>query len=120
MKVLSTRKLAETIRRLREEKGYTQNDLSDLTGINRVMISRIEREDFIPSITQFEALYGALDFDPTRMFVEKEETNSFVALRSKALSDIERDGLDKLFTMMLTLRQQINIRRAYENENCQT
>jgi len=120
MKILSTKKLAETVKVLREKNGYTQEKLSDLTGINRVMISRIEREDFIPSITQFEALSDTLNFDPTEMFVEKEKTNSFVALKSETLNDSEREGVEKLFKMMLTLRQQINIRRAYENELSQT
>ncbi len=117
MKTLSTKKLAETIKILREEKGYTKEALGNLTGINRIMIGRIEREDFIPSIIQFEALSNILGFDPTALFVEKERTNSFVALRSEALSDSEKEGVDKLFTMMLSLRQQIQVRRSFENES---
>ena len=119
MKTLSTKKLAEAIKNLREEKGYTKEELGNLTGINRIMIGRIEREDFIPSIVQFEALSNVLGFDLTEMFVEKERTNSFVALRSEALSDSEKEGVDKLFTMMLSLRQQIQLRRSFENESSQ-
>lgn len=117
MKVLSSKKLAETVRRLREEKGYTQEVLGSLTGINRIMIGRIEREDFIPSIIQFEALSNVLAFDITEMFVEKERTNSFVALRSETLSESEKEGVEKLFTMMLALRQQIQLRSSFENES---
>jgi transcriptional regulator with XRE-family HTH domain len=119
MKILSTIKLAETVKKLREEKKFTQGDLGELTGINRIMIGRIEREDFIPSIVQFEALSKVLDFDITGMFVEKERTNSFVALRSEALSNNEKEGVEKLFTMMLSLRQQIRLRSAFENESSQ-
>ncbi|MGF7185311.1 transcriptional regulator with XRE-family HTH domain [Desulfitispora alkaliphila] len=119
MKTLSTKKLAEAITKLREEKGFTKEELGNLTGINRIMIGRIEREDFIPSIVQFEALSNVLGFDLTEMFVEKERTNSFVALRSEALSDSEKEGVDKLFTMMLSLRQQIQLRRSFENESGQ-
>lgn len=115
MKKLSTAKLAETVKTKREEKGLTQEKLSSITGINRVMIGRIEREDFIPSITQFEALANALDFDITDMFIDKQETNSFIALRSEALSDSEKEGVDRLFTMMLSLRQQILLRRKSDN-----
>ena len=117
MKTLSTKKLAEAITKLREEKGYTKEELGNLTGINRIMIGRIEREDFIPSIVQLEALSNILGFDLTEMFIEKERTNSFVALRSEALSDSEKEGVDKLFTMMLSLRQQIQLRRSFENES---
>lgn len=117
MKTLSTKKLAETVKKLREEKGLTQVSLADLTGINRIMIGRIERAEFTPSILQFEALSSILGFDVTDMFVEKEKTNSFVALRSEALSNSEKEGIEKLFTMMLTLRQQIKLRSSFENES---
>jgi len=119
MKTLSTKKLAETVKKSREENGYTKEELGSLTGINRIMIGRIEREDFIPSIVQFEALSNVLGFDLTEMFVEKERNNSFIALRSEALSDSEKEGVDKLFTMMLSLRQQIQLRRSFENESSQ-
>jgi len=117
MKILSSKKLAETVKKLREEKGYTQGVLGNLTGINRIMIGRIEREDFIPSMVQFEALSGVLGFDLKEMFVEKERTNSFVALLVETLSESEKDGVEKLFTMMLTLRQQIQLRSSFENES---
>lgn len=116
MKNLSTAKLAETVKNLRNSKGYTKEELGTLTGINRIMIGRIEREDFIPSIIQFEALSNVLDFDLTEMFVEKEKTDSFVALRGEVLSESEKEGVEKLFTMMLTLRQQIILRSSFENE----
>jgi len=117
MKTLSTQKLAETVRTLRESKGYSQEELGKHTGINRIMIGRIEREDFIPSIIQFEALSNVLNFDLREMFVEKERANSFIALRSEALSDSEKEGVEKLFTMMLSLKQQIQLRSSFENES---
>lgn len=115
MKKLSTAKLAETVKLKRHEKGLTQEELSNLTRINRVMIGRIEREDFIPSIAQFEALADVLHFEISDMFIEKQESNSFIALRSEALSESEKEGVEKLFTMMLTLRQQILLRSKFEN-----
>ncbi|MDU3688714.1 MAG: helix-turn-helix transcriptional regulator, partial [Anaerococcus hydrogenalis] len=36
-------------------KKFTQRNLSDLTGINRTMISRIESCDYVPSIDQLQA-----------------------------------------------------------------
>ena len=116
MKRLPAKKLAETVKTKREEKGLTQEELSNLTKINRIMIGRIERENFIPSIPQFEMLAHVLDFDITDMFVDKPESNSFVALRGEALSESEKEGVDQLFSMMLTLRQQILLRRKFENE----
>jgi transcriptional regulator with XRE-family HTH domain len=117
MKKLSITKLANTVKVIREEKGLTQEQLSELTGINRVMIGRIERKTFIPSIAQFESLAKILEFDITDMFIEKQDENSFVAMRSEALSDNEKEGVEKLFTMMLSLRQQILLRSKFENES---
>jgi transcriptional regulator with XRE-family HTH domain len=115
MKTLSTYKLAKAVKARREQKGLTQEELSNLTGVNRIMIGRVERENFIPSIAQFEALANVLEFELTDVFVEKEKANSFVALRSEALSETEKDGVDKLFAMMLSLRQQILLRSKLEN-----
>lgn len=116
MKSLSLIKLSETVKVKRNEFGFNQEKLGDLTGINRALISRLERLDFIPSITQLEALAKVLDFDVTDMFEEKQKTNAFVALRSETLTESEREGVDKLFTMMLTMRQQILLRSKFENE----
>ncbi len=117
MKTLSVDKLAETVKAKRLEKNLKQDELSERTGINRAMISRIERQDFIPSISQFEALANVLGFDITDMFIDKQESNSFIALSSEALTDYEIDGVEKLFTMMLSLRQQVSLRSKYENES---
>lgn len=117
MKTLSVKKLAETVTKLRESKGLTKEELGNSTGINRIMIGRIERENFTPSIVQFEALADVLGFEITDMFVETEKSNSFIALRSEALSENEREGVEKLFNMMLSLRQQVLLRRKFENES---
>lgn len=54
MKKLSLKKLADTIVTKRKEKELTQQQLADATNINRATISRIEAEDFTPSIPQLE------------------------------------------------------------------
>ena len=71
MKKLSQVLLADTISRLRKEQSMTQQELAEKTGINRSLISRIEKKDFMPSIPQLEALGEALGFEPYAMFTEK-------------------------------------------------
>ena len=63
MKKLSTKKLAELVSSARKNKNLTQQQLADQTGINRSMLSQIETQDYIPSITQLETLAEVLDFD---------------------------------------------------------
>lgn len=70
MKKISTSLLASNVKQLRKSLGYTMEELSKRTGIHRVMISRIEKEDYIPSIDQLEKLSETLDFEITDLFVE--------------------------------------------------
>ena len=52
------------------------NTLSDLTGINRAMLSRLESQDYTPSIPQLEKLGEVLDFEPISLFVNKSSGNT--------------------------------------------
>ena len=68
MKKLSTAILANLIITNRKKLSMTQQSLADATGINRSLISRMEKEDFLPSIPQLEQLGEVLGFDPTDVF----------------------------------------------------
>lgn len=70
MRKLSTKLLAQLITTNRKRLSLTQQALADATGINRSLISRIEKEDFLPSIPQLEKLGGVLGFDPVDVFTE--------------------------------------------------
>ena len=50
MKKLSPSLLAKQVVDARKAKKLSQQQLSDLTGINRAMVSRLETQDYIPSI----------------------------------------------------------------------
>ena len=78
MKRLSLADLAETIKSNRIEKGITQEQLCKKTGINRNMIGRIERMDYIPTIPQLEKLAEVLDFDVDRLFLLHSGVLSFL------------------------------------------
>lgn len=115
MKMLSATKLSKTVSELRSKKNLTQAELGKRTGLHRIMIGRIEREDFMPSIVQLEALAKVLEFEITDMFVENEQSQSFIALRSESMNDVEKKGVDTLLDMMFALRQQILLRRKFEH-----
>nr|AKE79853.1 UDP-glucose 6-dehydrogenase [Streptococcus suis]AKE79877.1 UDP-glucose 6-dehydrogenase [Streptococcus suis] len=53
----------------RKELGYSQQELSDFTGINRAMISKLEQGEYLPSIPQLLALSNVLDFEINSLFV---------------------------------------------------
>lgn len=73
MKKISLPLLANTVSGQRKEKHLTQQQLASLTGINRAMISRLEKQDYLPSITQLERLGEVLDFEPVSMFMEAQK-----------------------------------------------
>lgn len=73
MKKLSQTLLASTVINARKHKNMTQQELADLTGINRAMISRLESNDYMPSIAQLEQLGEVLEFEPYELFVNEKE-----------------------------------------------
>ena len=79
MKKLSLEKLVHTIHILRKEKGLTQAQLAEVTGINRAMIGRIENKDYMPTVEQLQALGEALDFEVVDMFMEDSADDTTTA-----------------------------------------
>ncbi len=73
LKKLSIDKLSNTIISKRKDKKLTQSQLADSTGINRVMISKIENQEYIPSILQLQTLGEVLNFDITDLFIEERK-----------------------------------------------
>ena len=72
MKKLSARLLAEAVASRRRERGLTQAQLAAMTGINRALLSRLESQNFTPSVDQLHALAETLGFDPAALFAEPD------------------------------------------------
>lgn len=70
MKKISTALLANIVETKRKEKKLTQMQLSELTGINRAQLSRLETQDYLPLIPQLEVLGEVLNFDITEVFID--------------------------------------------------
>ena len=56
----------------------TQTDLAKKAGMNRSMLSKLETQDYTPSIDQLQALAECLGFEPTELFIDSE-THPFSA-----------------------------------------
>jgi UDPglucose 6-dehydrogenase len=70
MKSFSLEKLAETVLAQRKALHITQQDLAAQTGINRSLLSRLEKQDYIPAPDQMVRLANALSFDPSVAFID--------------------------------------------------
>ena len=71
MKRLSMPLLSDRISKIRKERRWSQEQLAEMTGINRLMIGRIEKQEYVPSIEQLQALAETMEFDVTTLFVDE-------------------------------------------------
>lgn len=86
MKKLSPSLLAETISARRKSLNISQAKLSELTGINRALISRIESQAFTPSVDQLQALTEVLNFQMQDVIAEESSPVNKSANRKQAKS----------------------------------
>jgi len=82
MKKLSMQLLADTVVSRRKALKITQAQLAKTTGIHRGLLSRLESQNFTPSIEQLQELAEALNFDPTSLFVDADTTKTISLDRS--------------------------------------
>ena len=104
MKKLSTSILADLVMSKRKELKMTQQNLADATGINRALISRLEKEDFLPTIPQLEQLGETLGLEPDKVFVD----NSTNKLPSPSPLNIAVAGTGYVGLSIATLLAQHN------------
>ncbi|MCI9142087.1 MAG: helix-turn-helix transcriptional regulator [Lachnospiraceae bacterium] len=116
MKHLSLTNLSDLLKQRRNEKNITQEQLCEITGINRNMIGRIERMTYIPSIPQLEKLAEVLSFNVEELFVDDSSPGVYTAFRGNQMTSEERKGAEHLMNMMVAAKQQIMLRKAFHHE----
>ena len=75
MKRLSLSLLSDTVTSRRKALNMKQIDLANKTGMNRSMLSKLETQNYTPSIEQLQALGEVLGFEPTDLFVDSQADN---------------------------------------------
>ena len=60
-------KMAATLKRLRERRGLTQEQLAEAAGISRTYLARIETAKHDPTLTIIEKLAKALKVKPAEL-----------------------------------------------------
>ena len=78
MKRISQAKLSKVVCTSRTALKLTQEELSRRTGINRAVLSRLERGVYMPAIEQLQRLGDVLGFDFEDLFEETEKTGAEV------------------------------------------
>lgn len=107
MNKIDLNKLAQLIQEKRKNKGITQENLGEITGINRQVIGRIELGKSVPSVQQLDLLLEILDINFQDILKVDDKKDVFMAMRGEARTDEERMGLEKMISMMLCLKNMI-------------
>ena len=84
MKHLSLKLLAETVVSKRKAIKMSQVTLAEKTGINRSIISRLESEDYTPSVDQLLALSEVLGFDTADVY--EDDTDEVKPVERKKIA----------------------------------
>jgi transcriptional regulator with XRE-family HTH domain len=66
-------KFGETVRRLRAERGYSQEVLAERARLNADFLGFIERGDNLPTLATILQLAGALGVKPSKMIKDFDE-----------------------------------------------
>jgi len=61
------RTVARNLRRLRQKRGLSQEELADRAGLNRNYVGMIEREENAPTVDALEQLAKALDISAAEL-----------------------------------------------------
>ena len=64
---IETMKIGKNLRRMRNERFMTREELAELTGLHRDHIGRIERNEVEPRIPTIRGLAEALGVDPSEL-----------------------------------------------------
>ena len=93
MKHLSLSLLAETVTAGRKALKLSQTALAQKTNINRSILSRLESQDYTPSVDQLFALSAVLGFNPADVIVEDEAQTITVDRKKIAVAGTGYVGL---------------------------
>ena len=93
MKHLSLKLLAKTVTSRRKTMRLSQIALSEKTNINRSILSRLEAQDYSPSVDQLLSLSSVLGFRPSDVIVDDEAEPVSVERKKIAVAGIGYVGL---------------------------
>ena len=62
------RTVARNLRRLRQKRGLSQEELADRAGLNRNYVGMIEREENAPTVDALEQIAKALNINAMELF----------------------------------------------------
>lgn len=108
-------KTSKIIAELRKQKGLSQTELANVSGVSREMIGKYERGEAVPSIDAAKKIADAFEVSMDYLIGEGSHA-SFDKKNIKRLQDIERldDATkDKLYFVIDNIIQNFKAKKAY-------
>jgi len=108
-------KIAITIANLRKEKGWSQTDLSDKSGVSREMVGKYERGKAIPSVDAAKKIADA--FDVSLDYLVGEGINAAfdkkTVNRLQEIQSMDSKSKDNLFNIIDVVIRDYKTQKAY-------
>jgi transcriptional regulator with XRE-family HTH domain len=115
--------LGATIKQLREGNGYTQQQLADFLGINRVMLAYFESEERKPGIAVLEKLASLFGLEVAELLAPDATTQALnAAFAFRSAGDLQAAHLEhiasfrRIVTNYLKMKRIDNKESRYENQ----
>lgn len=108
-------KTSKIISELRKQKGLSQTELANVSGVSREMIGKYERGEAVPSIDAAKKIADAFEVSMDYLIGEGSHA-SFDKKNIKRLQDIEKldDATkDKLYFVIDNIIQNYKAKKAY-------
>lgn len=96
----------ERVKKLRIERGYTQEALADAVGVKKQTISRYENSDREPNIRSAKALADALGV-PLELLVHGEISSRSLSNKEKLNELIDQMTRDELIEAIQTISKKL-------------
>lgn len=92
----------ENLRRIRTDKGLTQGDLANESGVRLGQISKLERDAADPKLSTIYKLMAALDVSADRLLLDKEKTGLSAILKEQfeRVSGLPEDDQEIIIQIM--------------------
>ena len=108
-------KIAITITNLRKEKGWSQTDLADKSGVSREMIGKYERGAAVPSVDAAKKIADA--FDVSLDYLVDEGINAAfdkkTVSRLQEIQSMDSKSKDNLFNIIDAVIRDYKTQKAY-------
>jgi transcriptional regulator with XRE-family HTH domain len=86
-------KIGERVRKIRNERGLTLQDVANFTGFSKALISQIENNIVMPPISTLGKIAKVLNVKMTYFFEEEVNQNDFFIVRNDEKKFIYREGV---------------------------